>query len=206
MPPRAVTAPRPARGDGEAMATQAAGKRRLSSRLPPITTNLAAPSDIWLRLEAVDRARRAARTDELGRHHPAGPAGLRAHGQDAPDRRRQRLPAPQGRSRRARRDPQRRPRQARADQDAAVRMRKLSASPFCCCWPAPGGAGPADRPRRHRPGRRHDRRLHHPDVRPAHGAVGGAGPADHGDELHPLRHRLLDPARRHGPADRRRPT
>ena len=135
-------------------------------------------------------------------------AGLHPHREDA---RRSKAPAAsasQGGPRGARRHPQRRPRQAGADQDIAVRMktpRRLALLPAVAAGAA-AGAGAAARSRRHRPGRRHHGRLHHPDVRPAHHAFGGAGPADHGDELHPLRHRLLDPARRHRPADARPPT
>ena len=55
---------RPRRAEGE-HGDEAAGERHRSSRLPPITTNLAAPSDIWVRMEVSDRARRAAGRPEL---------------------------------------------------------------------------------------------------------------------------------------------
>ena len=91
--------------------------------LAAITTNLGAPSDVWVRMEAsivldepqdeelpgIIQQDLLAYLRTVKMHQIEGASGLQA---------------PQGESGRARRHPQRRPRQARADQDAAVRMRR----------------------------------------------------------------------------------
>ena len=100
--------------------------------LAGITTNLAAPSDIWIRLEAsivLDEPQAAGPAET----HPSGSPCLRAHPETAPDRGRQRLPAFQGRSGGTRGDPQRRSCQASPDPHVAVRMRQTGPRHSCCC-------------------------------------------------------------------------
>ncbi|MGT2464319.1 hypothetical protein ACVOMV_00105 [Mesorhizobium atlanticum] len=67
-------------------------------QLAPITTNLTSPSDVWIRLEAsvlYDAPQAPEVTEQIHQDLLAS----RAHDQAASDRRRQRLPASQGRSR-----------------------------------------------------------------------------------------------------------
>ena len=108
-------------GHGKAAADMARPRKAKASRgtspnplvlnLPPITTNLAAPSDTWLRLELSVELDAAERGPDAGRHHPAGPARLlrtvKLHQIEGASGF-QHLKADLDR---ARRDPQRRPRQ-----------------------------------------------------------------------------------------------
>ena len=201
---RPQPAPRPDK-PAEASAAAPPASLRRSSTLPPIVTNLGAPQDIWIRLEG------SIIFDPKTLPHPEAVAGAdrRRHPRLSADRSLQQLEGPIGlenirqdlNERAATRSGRqgarvRHPHAGGAMRRAALRRRRARRGNL-------PGRGADRRSQRAHPRRRRVReRPHHRDGRAADRALGRAGPAHHGDELHALHHRAFVPALRPRPAER----